>query len=493
MCKASFTRMKTQLRMSRLLLVLAFGPLTAAAQSLPLADCKLESSDRTLILEAQCARLSVAENRQDSDGKEIELFFAQLPARSREPAADPVVYLAGGPGQSASESFHLIYPVLQLLNRRRPLWVLDQRGTGRSAPLRCEQPVEEWITLSDEVAVRAAADCRATLEAKGYDLRWYGTPEAVEDLEQLRLAMGAPQLNLIAGSYGTRVAQEYMRRYPHAVRSAVLDGLVPPGLALGRDHARNLERVLDLVAAHCAERRDCRQRFGDLRSTLAALREQLQLKQQTASVPAPRTGAITQLPIDTDTLAAVVRLFSYGRDSVSLLPLIIDEAADGRPEMLASQAAMLLEAMIDGIYHGMQLSVSCSEDIPRLQPDPDDRLRLMGDALTHFMKLQCAQWPAKPVAPDFAEPLQVAVPTLLLSGEWDPVTPPAYGETVAEQLPISRHLVVPGHGHIVMRVGCMPDLVDDFVELRAAQGLDAECLQKLGPPAFFLSTTGTAP
>lgn len=467
--------------------------LGVSAEALPLTDCTLEAADRSLVLDAQCAQLRVAENPQNPAGRQISLSFALVPARSRAPAADPVVYFAGGPGQSASESFHLIHPVLHALNRTRPLWILDQRGTGQSAPLRCDQPVEQWIQLEDDTAIEFARVCRQALESQGHDLRWYGTPEAVEDLEQLRQAMGAPQLNLIAGSYGTRVAQAYMRRYPEAVRTAVLDGVVPPGLALGQEHALNLERALDLQAAHCDRRPACAARYGKLRGLLAALRDQLQEQNQIVKVATPRKGEPADVPLSGDTLAAVVRLFSYGRDSASLLPLVLDEALQGRPQMLASQAAMLLDAMVDGIYHGMQLSVSCSEDMPRLQPDPADAQRLLGNALTHFMQLQCAQWPTKPMSDDFFEPVRADVPTLLLSGEWDPVTPPSYGDIVAADLPNARHLVLRGQGHIVMRAGCMPDLIDDFVSTASSDGLQMECLESLGPPAIFLSTTGTAP
>ena len=467
--------------------------LNVSAEALSLTDCSLEAVDRSLILEAQCGQLRVAENPQREQARQIELYFAQVPARSREPAPDPIVYFAGGPGQSASESFHLIYPVLHALNRKRPLWILDQRGTGRSVPLRCDQPVERWIKLEDDTAVEFARSCRQALEAQGHDLRWYGTTEAIEDLERLRQAMGAPQLNLIAGSYGTRVAQAYMRRYPDAVRTAVLDGLVPPGLALGQEHALNLERALELQAAHCDSRPACAERFGSLRASLSELSSLLQGQEQIVTVAGPRKGEPMEVPLSADTLSAVVRLFSYGRDSASLLPLVLDEARQGRPEMLASQAAILLDAMAEGIYHGMQLSVSCSEDMPRLQADPDDAQRLLGEALTHFMRLQCAQWPSKPIDADFFEPVRVNVPTLLLSGEWDPVTPPSYGETVAADLPNARHFVLPGQGHIVMRAGCMPELIEEFVSAASSDQLEAECLDSLGPPAIFLSTTGTAP
>lgn len=467
--------------------------LSVGAEALSLNDCTLEAIDRSLILEAQCGQLRVAENPQHPAGRQISLSFVQVPARSREPVADPIVYFAGGPGQSASESFHLIHPVLQALNRKRPLWILDQRGTGRSAPLRCEQPVDDWIKLEDETAIEFARSCRLALQSQGHDLRWYGTTEAIEDLEQLRQAMGAPQLNLIAGSYGTRVAQAYMRRYPEAVRTAVLDGVVPPGLALGQEHALNLERALDLQAAHCAGRPACSERFGDWRTQLSTLTSRLQEQEQIVSVVTPRTGEPVEVPLSADTLAAVVRLFSYGRDSASLLPLVLDETLQGRPQMLASQATMLLDAMAEGIYHGMQLSVSCSEDLPRLQADPADAERLLGDALTHFMQLQCAQWPTKPIADDFFEPVRADVPTLLLSGEWDPVTPPSYGDIVATDLPNARHLVLRGQGHIVMRAGCMPELIDDFVSTASSAGLQTECLESLGPPAIFLNTTGTAP
>ena len=192
-------------------------------------------------------------------------------------------------------------------------------------------------------------------------------------------------------------------------------------------------------------------------------------------------------------MAIVARLFAYAPESAALLPLLVQEAAQGRPEPLLAQAALVVDSLVGQINHGMQLSVTCAEDLPGLQPRPEDAELMLGTAMIEVLRNQCSVWPAGPVSPGFHEPLRSDIPTLLLSGELDPVTPPRYGEQVLEGLSNARHLVGKGQGHILLNRGCTLRLVGEFLGSRDPKALDATCLDALGASPFFTTFNGAEP
>lgn len=477
------------------LFCLALWPLQATANPGPsFVDCTLTGPQGAGEVEAECARVRVPENRDRAGGPSIELLFARIPAVSRSPLPDPLVLLAGGPGQAASEVYPQVAAALSLLNRKRDIWLIDQRGTGGSSPMDCELPEESLFAAPDPAMQRRiATDCHDQLLAEGRDPSRYTTTDYIADLEQMRVAMGVEQINLYGGSYGTRVGLEYLRRHPGAIRGAVLDGVVPPELALGQDHAANLDRALALAFSHCREVPSCARRFGDPAAALTRLREVLRANPVSLPVRHPRTAAPETVELNHDVLAVVARLYAYAPETVALLPLLLDEALQGRGEALVAQAQMVAESLNDAIAMGLSMAVSCSEDAFRIHDDPADAPRLMGQAMTGALREQCAQWSTRPPPDEFTKPVRSDAPVLLLSGEWDPVTPPRYGEQVLAGLPNGRHLVAAGQGHIVLQRGCMPELVTDFVNNLDAASLEADCLSALGPPAFFIDHNGPTP
>jgi len=412
-------------------------------------------------------------------------------ARSSEPEADPVLYLAGGPGQSATESYPSIAGGFSRLREKRHILFVDQRGTGDGHRLACAFPDEMTESEQNEaLLVEMARDCLAGIDA---DVSQYTTSVAVTDLEALRQALGAPRLNVYGGSYGTRVAQEYARQYPDGVRSLLLDGVVPPELALGSEHSINLEAALKAILGRCADEAACNQAFGDPYRTLYALRDQARSQPTAVAVPDPRTFAMRERKLDEGAVAIIARLFAYSPETAALLPLLLDEAARGRPQPLLAQAALVYDSLAGQINHGMQLSVICAEDASRLTEREQDADLILGNAIVGVTRSQCRVWPAGPVSDDFHEPLRSDVPTLLLSGELDPVTPPRYADQVASALTRSRHLVGKGQGHIVLGRGCVPRLAAEFVDALDPDGLDAQCLDVLGASPFFLDYNGATP
>jgi len=442
--------------------------------TLAFEPCTLASDLAPQVLQAQCASLPVPENRVAPNGRRIRLAIAWLPATD-EAAPDPLFMLAGGPGQSALESFPAIASAFAQARKKRDIILVDQRGTGGSNKLDCGEPREEADAVAAPEAY--AARCAAALSKKA-DLRRYGTAEAVEDLDAVRRAINAQRINLVGVSYGTRVAQQYAKRYPAHARTLVLDGVVPNSLALGAEHARNLEASLDLQFARCAKDKACAAKLGDPRARLNALMARLAAAPPMVDYRDAVTGEAKQSRLTPSHIATLARMFAYAPSIASLLPLELNEAAQGRYEPLMALSELLDDTLQTQITQGMQLSVACTEDADELRADPADAGSLLGVEMVEALKAQCRAWPRGRRAADFRAPLTGPVPVLLLSGEFDPVTPPRYGEQVRRALPNARHLVVRGQGHNVLPVGCVPKLFARFVESADARSLDASCLRK---------------
>jgi len=454
--------------------------------------CELATAGGRLTATAQCGTLEVPEDRAAVDGRSIELAWAVVEARTADPRPDPVVFLAGGPGQSARAIAPLIARALRDINDARDLIFLDQRGTGGSNALECRL-AEEVFTIEpglDEIE-RQLRECHAGLDAA---VEHYTTGDAADDLEALREHLGLEALNLVGGSYGTRLAQVYLRRYPAAVRSVVLDGVVPTRLRLGAEHAVMLDRSIDALIRRCAGTDECNRSFPGLADAFAELKRRYRAGSQTILATHPRTGVAEEIEFDDAVLAASLRFLAYSPESRMIIPYLIHEAATtGSPERLATQALITSEEMGEDIAIGLNFSVGCSEDWPWWPDDDDASGTLLGNAFPELYRRVCAWWPADPVGPAFHQPFDRDVPVLILSGEVDPVTPPVYGEEAAEQYSRSLHLVAPGRGHITMTNPCIGGVVGAFVEAGALDGLDTECTDTLGPEPFFLDLLGPSP
>ena len=484
------------------LLLLTLTGLPVVADSSPVRrlgtvafePCTLAAVGSPASVSAYCTTLTIPENRAAAAGRQVELAMAFVPSRSKQPRPDPVFMLAGGPGQSALESFPSAAGAFSEILRDRHVVLVDQRGTGRSHPLECPASDEHSsgaAELSDVVAARRLAqDCLATLDG---DPSFYTTSDAVLDLEAVRAAIGAEAINLVGISYGTRVALEYLRRHPDRTRSVVLDGVVPPELALGSEHARNLEASLDAHFALCEADAACRGKYGPPRALLDGLLADLRAKPRSVRYRDPLTDEVREDQLTPATVAGVVRLYAYVPQLAAMLPRSLAEAASGRPEVLMAQARMIESLVGEQLAMGMQLSVICAEDADRLRVNPADAGTVLGTAFVETLLTQCAVWPKGRRPGDFGTPVRSDRPVLLLSGEFDPVTPPRYGEDVLRHLPNGRHLVVRGHGHNVMVAGCAPGLMGRFVATMDAKGLDASCLEQLAPPPPFAGAYGWDP
>lgn len=485
-----------------LLLAFAGGALAPQVQARQLGELSFEKCELPVVgirptnpLNAECTTLRVPENWDAADGRQIDLAIALVPSRSPRPLPDPVFILAGGPGQSARESWRGLAGVFKTVLANRNIVLLDQRGTGASNRFECPAPEDIDPLALDIPPERVTELARACIDAvkDTHDVRFYTTEDAARDLDRVRKAIGAEQINLVGISYGTRMGQIYTKRYPAQVRSLLLDSVVPNELLLGTEHAVNLEDALKAQLARCRDDAECGKRFGDPYATLKELAAQLSANPRMGPGRDPRSGEALEQPITRSSLISIARMFMYSSETVGLLPLTLAEAKAGRFEPMLAQAAMMSDDMDNQIATGVNWSVICAEDAAGFAPRPQDDGLLMGQDFVFMTVNWCKEWPKREVPADFHAPMSGTTPTLIFEGEFDPVTPLRYGEQVVKGLPNGRLLLVPGQGHSVMGRGCGPKLVSDFIEKADAKGLEADCLKELTPPPFFLNFAGSAP
>jgi len=428
-------------------------------------------------------------------GTTIDLSVAVVPALNRRATAAPLFLLAGGPGQGATAMYTSYAGAFARVNRNHDIVLIDQRGTGKSAPLPCDY-ADDWQAPDDAIpALRLAT--LACLHKYGDRVRFYTSRAAVADLEEVRQALGYPAIDLYAASYGTRVAQLYMRRFPGSIHAVILDGVTFPEQAIGPDTPLDGQRALDLIMARCRASHDCAAAYPQLQQDLDSLRRQFGPQRSMITIDDPNTGVPLKIEFNRGMLNASLRFLSYSATQASLLPALIHRAAQGALAPLAAQTIMTARQVGNQLASGMQNSVICSEDVPFFSAADIDRAAIARtyqgaeqlDALLEICKL----WPRGPVDADLHSPLHSEIPTLLLSGEADPVTPPGDAERAARGLAHHRHLILSGEGHGQVATGCVPRLMADFLDAAAPERLDATCLERHIPAPFFVSMTGPAP
>ncbi len=462
-------------------------PAEAAAARLPLTPCHVEG----LAEEVRCGVLEVPENRAGASGRRVPIHVAVVPATTRKSEPDPFVLLAGGPGQGAIGYAGWAATVFRKVRSRRDVVLVDLRGTGASAPLKCGSSTEGLPLLVDPQAwLHDLAACPARLDA---DPRFYSNLDAMEDLDEVRAALGYARINLWGGSYGTRAAMVYLRLHPDRVRSVVLDGAAPFSLRFPLTVAADAQRALDLLLDRCEADAACKRTYPALRRSLEGLRRRVQATPARAEVRHPLTGARAAVELDWSEIASIVRGALYLPQQAALLPWIVARAAEDDFGPLLAAGFAVSGWSVDTMSLGATLSVLCTEDLPRVTEAEARRAAegsFVGTTQYDFWARACRGWPVRPLPEGFDAPIRSEVPALVLSGGLDPVTPPHRGEAAAAEFTRARHVVVPWAAHNTTPVGCVPDLIDVFIRAGHGDALDASCAERASPLPFFL---GPAP
>jgi pimeloyl-ACP methyl ester carboxylesterase len=462
-----------------------------------LSPCELEHPQKLTVVTAECGELTVPEDATKPAGRQIKLAFARVAAISRRKHPDPLFLLAGGPGMAATTFYAMVAPVFGRIHRDRDIILLDQRGTGGSNPLNCDGGDENDFRATDADIAAEARRCLEKLSAKA-DVAQYTTSVAVNDLDRLRQTLGYERINLYGVSYGTRVAQHYLRRFPQHTRTLLLDGVVPPELSLGAGMAFDAEHSLERILGRCARETACRNQFGDPERDYHDLWQALQTHGVQVNVINPTTGGPARFEFTRFHLATVLRLSIYSAEPTALLPLFLHEGHESNDfSTLAVQFLLLTRAYTDVVAAGMNNTVACTEDLAFYDPKSTDRAKLantfLGTAQLDGLLAVCKVWPRGPIDSDFHAPLHSDVPALLLSGSDDPVTPPAYAEQARRGLTNSLHVVLQDFGHGQLAAPCMDRVMEQFVNRASVVGLDVACTHNDKPMPFFTSLNGPPP
>ena len=398
-------------------------------------------------LPAECGTLSVPEDRSKKGGRTIGVRVAVLRGQTRGGA---IFLLAGGPGQAGRTMAWVADSWLQPLRASMDIVLVDQRGSEAGSPLACPADLEPDAAraFGHVLYPDVLKACRQAFEGR-IDASKYTTEDAAADLDAVRAKLGYEQISLYGGSYGTRLGQAYIRRYPSRVRSAVLDGVVPIDLNVLLTMAKSLQRSIDRVIN--SDRRTA--------AAFTSLLERFDRGPIDASVMLA-DGRPVPVRMSRQDFLYAVRGILYQPTAADQLPQwVLDSARTGRVDVFAQRYWQRARRMQATLAHGLHLSVDCSEDVPFTDPE-SIRRETDGTAIGRYLFDEyanaCTLWPSRPVAAEWRAPVTAPVPVLLLSGELDPVTPPEFGERVARSLPRSRHIVVAGGAHGVAADCALP-------------------------------------
>lgn len=459
----------------------------AAAERLPLEVCPD-------IPTALCGTYAVPEDRDDPASRTIDLAVVVVPANDEPLDPDPIVFLAGGPGGSVTDAAGFVGQ--QIPERTRDVLLVDQRGTGRSGGLFCQLQGRDGdlgTYYEDMWPVAEVERCRREHEEAGANLAAYTTAAFADDLDEVREWLGYEELNLNGGSYGTRMAQTYVRRHPEHVRTVVLQGVVPMDAYQPIDHARWADRSFHMVFETCRQDAECHAAFPDLAGDWETVLRNLDEEPALLEIEDPETGEVYEARLERRVWAESLRSLLYVPAGATDFPYIVHRAAQGDfdpfVESTLPRKRNLSQYLADGLY----LSVTCTEDIPFLTEEEIER-RTAGTASGRYRIEQqqraCSLWPRGELPAGTHEPVATDLPVLLLSGSFDPVTPPSYGEQVAAHLPNGLHVVVPEghHGYDgLSNPECVLDLITDFVDQASFEGLDTTCVDSMERPPFATS------
>lgn len=464
----------------------------APVKPLRLEPCHLPGLDE----EVRCGTYEVFENRASRQGRTIPLRVVVLPATGPAPKPDAVVFFAGGPGGSTVEEGSFLASSMRAAREERDFLLVDYRGSGASAPLFCAYQQEARgpeEALESFIPVGELAACRASLSQHA-DLTLYTTPNIVDDVDEVRAALGYPQVNLVGGSYGTRAAMVYLRRHPEAVRTMVIEGVAPTDADMPESFARDAQTAFDGVVRECAEDADCQRAFPDPAGDLAAVLAAVEKAPPVVDVRAE--GGTRPLRLSRPVIVQTLRYMLYQVPGSLQVPAYLHAAAAGDFAPLAQVAYTVAGGLMASLPDGLYLSVTCTEDVPFIDTEAalaEARGTFLGDFRLRAQQAACAAWPRGSLPAGFRKPVRSDKPVLIISGERDPVTPARWGAEAARHLPNSRHLVVPDGAHSpygLVGVECIDLLVADLLRSGSTRGLDIDgCRSAISRRPFLLTIT----
>jgi pimeloyl-ACP methyl ester carboxylesterase len=483
---------------------------TPGASSFAPGPCPSTPEDIPELKTARCGRLTVPENRHHANGRKITLAVAIIPAKSPSGKSDPIVWLAGGPGDDAIIEIPLA--MAGKLNANRDVIFMSQRGTYTADPkLTCDS-VDRWAAetlnmpydapATGNAYVVATRQCRRELAARTTDLGAYNTLESADDLEDLRIALHVAKWNIYGISYGTDLALTYMRRHPGDIRAVGIDGIFPPSLAGGASTWVSADEGINAVFKACHAQSPCRQRYGDIAATWQQLVIRYEASPKTFQVDVPGHSGKVNVMISGGML--VQWAVSPGTHIAGKMPAWIDALAHGDAGPIASTwaAPKLNPAGIGVLSNGLFSGVSCGEWVPyETEKDvvdagqrafPTFPLSIWRNAPNlPFMRQNCRAWNVPSVSSEVRAVTRSNIPTLVMSAQYDAQTAASYGPYVARTLRNATVLTFPNVAHVAFGSpskaanACAQAIVRSFFDV--LNRVDTGCIRKIPPTKFEIT------
>jgi pimeloyl-ACP methyl ester carboxylesterase len=458
---------------------------SAAASGVALMPCHVEGVKEEL----RCGVYNVFENRKTRTGRQLPLKIVLIPARQPHPDQEPVFYMAGGPGETATELASLVMEWGDA--DEHDVVLVDERGTGDGHRLDCRSPgsddnLESYLNGPFDPA--AARACRDDLQRK-YDLSQYTTPNFADDIDEVRGALGYDKININAGSFGTYAAQIYMRRHGEHVRSAYLASLVTLSDRVPLYHASSAQSGLDQLFKDCDEDAACHAAYPRLHQDFATLLNKARERPVTTFVKHPVTGARTEIHLTERAFADAVRVMMYRtpRD----VPFLVEQASAGDFSPFAEAALRANRGVYTGSRTGLHYCITCNEFVRRIKPEeiePATRGSYLGSWRVRDQMAACKDWPKTDLPSAYFQSFRLETPAVLVSGGNDSASPPNWGEQVKSFMPNAIHVVVPGGAHTPENE-CTRSIRHELFRTGTAEGLDIGCITKVHPPSFKLPAT----
>jgi pimeloyl-ACP methyl ester carboxylesterase len=442
--------------------------------------------------EVRCGQYEIYEDRAAKAGRKIALKIVVVPALNATPARDPVFWLQGGPGGAATQVAGLAQDFLAELRQERDLIFVDQRGTGDSHPLACDiadDPSDLPRFFGELFPAERIRACRERLE-KNANLKLYTTPIAMDDLDEVRAALGYDKINLAAASYGTIAALVYVRQHPAHLRAVFLLGVANTNVRQPLPFAQGAQHALDLLFEDCAADKECQQAFPDLPKEFAAVMARFEQGSVAAQLVSPKTRQAETVNIARENFVERLRLLLYTTTFARFVPLIVHRAFEN--DYLPFETMALRYNPGAGLARGMYLTVTCSESVPFItEPDIVRQTQgaFVGAARVRAHIAACREWPQGAIPKSYVEPVKSAAPVLLVSGELDASTPPWLGKEAMRKLSNGRQVNIRYYGH-QLDGPCVRKMLTEFIHGGSAKSVDATCAESIRRPPFAFEIPG---
>lgn len=458
------------------------------------SDCWFDvPADQTV----ECGYVVVPELHANPDGPTIKLAVAVFKALGDQPQPDPVMMLSGGPGEKALENAVVVAGMLAPVFPDRDFITFDQRGVGNSEPsLECPEWRETFMASMDspdpnlDKEYNALIACSDRLAEEGINFAAFNTTENAADVADIQAALGYEQVNLFGASYGSLLAQVTMRDHPEGIRSVILDSVLPTGASVLVDSSVTTEDALTRLVDACAADEACNTTYPDLQQVLFDTIDRLNAEPVSLTIQNPLTGESYDVLMTGDAMLGNLMFFLYQTSVLPVLPQAIYDVYNGDYALMTQLSGTFLVA-IDALTRGMQYTVSCTEDL--VGRTPEQYLEILADLPPQYRGRAdiedmieygpfgiCAGWPVEEVDPAFKEPVVSDLPSLVLAGQFDPVTPPRYAQQVADTLSSSYSYEFPGVGHsVLLGSTCAQEIAQDFVQDPTTEP-DVSCITDLG-------------